>query len=513
MTKKAIIIGAGPAGLTAAYELAKQTSIHPIVLEENTYIGGIACTFNHKGNMIDIGGHRFLSTNEKVLQWWLSFLPLHGEPTKEKTFHDIEKQADVNDPETTDKVMLVRKRVSHIFYIGKFFDYPISLKLKTLINLGLWRTLKVAVGYVYSIFFRRKEKNLKDFIINRFGKPLYGMFFENYTEKVWGVHPAKISASWGPQRINGLSLSKAVLNYLRPFSNVKDMTTKNVEKSLTEQFYYPKYGAGQLWQTVTDELRKMGGEIRFHHKVVGIETYQNKVTAVIAEFKGDKIKFEGDYVFSCMPVKDLIASLSGITIPVNVKAAAKELPYRDFITVGLLVNKLKIKRKKGSHPRNELIPDCWIYIQEPEVKIGRLQIFNNWSPYMVRNPEHTVWLGLEYFCNENDGLWNMSDEKFIDFAVKELENIGLIDNTDVLDSVRIKVKKAYPSYFGSYSRFDSIKDFLNKIDNLYCIGRNGQHRYNNMDHSMLTAFEAVQIVKENRSDKKNLWEVDVEEKD
>ncbi len=505
--KTAIIIGAGPAGLTAAYQLLKETDILPVIFEESNFIGGISRTAQHNGNRIDIGGHRFFSKIDEVNSLWQELLPLQGAPSFDDIKTDTEKSlsADGPDPEKEDKVLLLRNRVSRIYYLRKFFDYPISLKPETFINMGLSRTLKAGFGYIYSCISKKEETSLENFYINRFGKPLYEMFFEDYTEKLWGINPSEISADWGAQRVKGLSLTKALLNIItKPFK--KD---ENVETSLIEQFYYPKKGPGQLWETLADEVEKKGGKILKSHRVTDFTVEAGKISSVFVETPEGKKQFKADYIISTMPVKDLVNGL-GDAIPEDVKLIADALPYRDFLTVGLLVKKLNLENKTKHKTLGDIVPDCWIYIQERDVKIGRLQIFNNWSPYMVKNPENTVWIGLEYFCNEGDDFWNMTDKEFTEFAINELEKIGVINSEDVLDSVRLKVKKAYPAYFGSYKDFPLVRKQLDLIENLYCIGRNGMHRYNNMDHSMMTAIEAVNCIKNNYKDKSSIWNVNTE---
>lgn len=502
--KKAIIIGAGPAGLTAAYEMLKNTDIKPVILEESEFIGGISRTANYNGNRMDLGGHRFFSKSQRVTDLWNEIMPTQGKPAKDDILLGTEKELVEGgaDPETEDEVMLIRRRVSRIFYLRHFFDYPISMKPETFANMGLGRTIKAGFGYIWSCIHKRKENSLEDFYINRFGKPLYSMFFEDYTEKLWGVHPSKIAPDWGAQRVKGLSLSKAVLSVLKKPFVKKD--SKNVETSLIEQFYYPKKGPGQLWETLANKVCAMGGEIIFNKSVDKIDVENGKVTAVYANGE----KFEGDYFISTMPIKDLVASMND-TAPADVSRIAEGLPYRDFITVGLLLKKLKIKNTTKMKTVSNIVPDCWIYIQERDVRIGRLQVFNNWSPYMVKDLEDTVFVGLEYFCSEGDDMWNASDEDFINFAIDELVKIDVIDKNDVLDSTRINVKKAYPAYFGVYSEFDTVREYLDTIDNLYCVGRNGQHRYNNMDHSMLTAMEAVDTIR-GISNRNNIWNVNTE---
>lgn len=504
--KTAIIIGAGPAGLTAAYKLLKETDIKPIILEESEFIGGISRTARYKGNRMDLGGHRFFSKNSEVNQLWQELMPLQGKPAYDDKILGTEKEFAKGgpDPETEDRVMLVRNRLSRIFFLHKFFDYPISLKPETFVNMGFARTVKSGFGYIGSCIVKKEEDSLENFYINRFGRPLYEMFFEYYTENLWGRHPSQISADWGAQRVKGLSLSKAVWNVIsKPFRS-KD----KVETSLIEQFYYPKKGPGQLWEFLADDIRAMGGEILMNTKAKDIllSADGKRVEKVITE---DGRELEADVFFSTMPIKDLVSGMGDVP-PADVKRVAEGLPYRDYITVGLLVKKLKLENKTKTKTLTGNVPDCWIYVQEREVRLGRLQLFNNWSPYMVSDPENTMWIGLEYFCNEGDELWSMGDEEFIKFATDELIKIDVIDAEDVLDATRIKVKKAYPAYFDTYKEFDTVKNYLDGIENLWCIGRNGQHRYNNMDHSMLTAIEAVRAVASGSTDKTTVWNVNTE---
>ena len=507
--KSAVIIGAGPAGLTAAYCLLKETDIVPVVLEEESFVGGISRTVEHNGNRMDIGGHRFFTKSDEVNAIWQEMMPMQGAPSRDDIIlgtTDKPLTEGGPDPEREDRVMLLRRRVSRIFYLKKFFDYPISLKAETFRNMGFGRTVKAGFGYVWSAIFKKKEDSLRNFYINRFGKPLYEMFFEDYTEKVWGINPRDLPADWGAQRVKGLSLMKAVWNVIaKPFRKKGD----KVETSLIEQYKYPKKGPGQLYEYMAAEVEKMGGKIVRGSKVVRVVIEGNRVAKVVALENGREVEYVADEYFSSMPIKDLVAGM-GDAAPADVRRVADGLPYRDFMTVGLLVNKLKIQNKTKLKTVGNIVPDCWIYIQEREVKLGRLQIFNNWSPYMVADPEHTVWIGLEYFCNEGDEYWNMSDSDFINFAIGELSSIGIIDKSDVIDSVRIKVKKAYPSYFGVYSEFGTVRNFLSGIDNLWCIGRNGQHKYNNMDHSMLTAVEAVRHIARGDRDKNAIWDVNTE---
>src|SRR3989338_7624627 len=427
--KTAIIIGAGPAGLTAAYELLKNTDIKPIIFEMTGDIGGISKTVNYKGNRIDIGGHRFFSKSDQVMKWWQNILP-------------IEKSAEnINGPsvQKTDQVMLVRKRLSRIFFLKKFFNYPISLNFNTLSNLGWVRVAKIGFSYFKARLLPIKpEKSLEDFFINRFGRELYLTFFKDYTQKVWGQPCERIKPEWGAQRVKGLSISKAIFHFLNNiFLKSSSVNQKKTETSLIEQFLYPKFGPGQLWQTVAKIIEQKGGELHLKHRVVGFKNQGNRITAVevLDETTGQRVTYAADYFFSSMPVKDLIEFL-GDSVPPAVIEVARGLVYRDFITVGLLLKQLKIKNGASDN----LIADNWIYIQEREVKLGRLQIFNNWSPYLVKD-QNTVWIGLEYFCNEGDELWSKGDSEFIDFAINELAQIGIIDKADVSDSTIIRMPK------------------------------------------------------------------------
>lgn len=507
--KRVIIIGAGPAGLTAAFQLLKNTEIKPTILEESEFVGGISRTAVYKNNRMDLGGHRFFTKNGQVMGIWEKLMPIQGSPSMDDIIlgREFNWSPDGPNPEREEKVFLLRNRVSRIFYLRKFFNYPISLSVETFANMGFVRTMKAGFGYMASIIHKRKEKSLEDFYINRFGKPLYEMFFEDYTEKVWGVHPSKIAPDWGTQRVKGLSLFKVIMSFLlKPFT-----PSSKRETSLIEEFYYPRLGPGQLWEAMADEITKMGGEIVFQTSVNKLSFTKANVVELQALTKDGKIvNYLAETLFSSMPIKDLVNAMGDVP-PQEVSQVASRLPYRDFITVGLLLNKLLIKNKTKLKTMSNIVPDCWIYIQEHDVKLGRIQIFNNWSPYLVERPEDTVWIGLEYFCNEGDEKWNMKNEDYIKNAIDELQKIGIIHKEDVLDSTIIKVKKAYPGYFGSYNSFGTVKNYLNSIDNLYCIGRNGQHRYNNMDHSMMTAIEAVNCYCNNTKSKDTIWNVNTEE--
>jgi protoporphyrinogen oxidase len=514
MPKTAILIGAGPAGLTAALEFLRRSDVHPIVLEASHEIGGISRTIRHNGNRIDIGGHRFFSKSDRVMNWWMDLMPPEASEDTQHALRHQNKQRTLKTtvhgltPETTDLVMLVRPRKSRIYFLRRFFDYPIKLTGDTLRKLGITRTLKIGVSYLWAKLFPRKvETSLEDFLINRFGRQLYLTFFKSYTEKVWGVPCEVISAEWGAQRIKGLSLTTAVLHFLKKaFSSSKEdaIQQKGTETSLIEKFLYPKYGPGQLWEHAADQIRSQGGEILLGWRATRVFVQGDAVTAVEAVSDGgERRRFEADYVFSTMPVRELIDAID-TPIPAEVREVSDGLQYRDFITVGLLVNDLTVREADGGP-----LKDNWIYIQEPDVLVGRLQIFNNWSPYLVADPTKT-WIGLEYFCYQTDALWKMADEDLKKFAISEVEKIGILRAADVTDAHVVRVPKTYPAYFGTYDRFHVIREFLDRFHNLYLVGRNGMHKYNNQDHSMLTAMTAVDNIIAGVQGKDNVWSINTE---
>jgi protoporphyrinogen oxidase len=507
--KKVLIIGAGPAGLTAAYELlTKSKEYEVVVFEGSDVFGGISKTVNYKGNRMDMGGHRFFSKAPEVNEWWDKMMPMQGAPSKDDIMlsRQIPLSAEGPDPDKEDVVMLTRHRVSRIFFDGKFYDYPISLKPATFKNMGFANTMKCGFSYLGAMFHKLPEDNLENFYINSFGRKLYSMFFEYYTENLWGRHPSEIDASWGAQRTKGLSIGGILKDV---FGKVFHVKNRKVNTSLIEQFKYPKLGPGELWEVTAGKVEQLGGTIIKEAEVTKLHKEGNRITSLTYVKDGKECSMDGDVFISSMPLKDLVGGMNDV--PDEPSKIAAGLPYRDYMTLGVLVKKLNLENKTDMKTVGNIVPDCWVYVQDRSVKMGRFQIYNNWSPYMVKDLENTVWVGLEYFCNEGDDFWNMTEAQFAKLGTEEMVRIGLISSLDdVLDSHMEKVKKAYPAYFDTYDQIDTLVDYLNTIDNLYCVGRNGQHRYNNLDHSMMTSFEAVKCIITGNTDKTAIWNVNTE---
>jgi protoporphyrinogen oxidase len=515
--KTAVIVGAGPAGLTAALELLRRSNVMPIVIEADSQVGGISKTINYRGNRMDLGGHRFFSKSDWVMRWWQEILPVAaGQAASESVRINYQQQSATFKPEAlsqqhSDAVMLVRRRLSRIFYRRRFYDYPLTLNAATLKNLGPAEVLRIGLSYGRAqLSPKTPEITLKDFLVNRFGERLYRTFFKEYTEKVWGVPCEDISAEWGAQRIKGLSIAKAVAHAMAaPFRKSRDLRQKGTETSLIEQFLYPKFGPGQMWEEVARRVCERDGQVRLQQRIVGIQREGHRVTGVDVRdaVTGSAQRVPCDYLISTMPVRDLVTSLK--PEDAQIQHLADALPYRDFVTVGLLLRRMNTSHARKGHNRgNGMPPDNWIYVQEPDVRMGRIQVFNNWSPAMVADSS-TIWLGLEYFCREGDDLWSLDKAQFTDLAARELERMGLIDRTDVIDGTIVRVPKAYPAYFGVYSEFGKIRSYLDSIPNLFPVGRNGMHRYNNQDHSMLAANAAVTAI-ESGGNKSDIWNINVD---
>lgn len=450
--KKVVIIGAGPAGLTAAYELCKE-GVESVILEKDDVVGGISRTVNYKGFLFDIGGHRFFTKVKAIDALWREIL---GE-----------------------KKFLRRNRLSRIYFNKKFFFYPLKAT-NALLGLGIWNCIGMVTSYMKAQLFPKKpERSFEDWISNRFGRRLYETFFKTYTEKVWGIPCHEISADWAAQRIKGLSLVSTIKNAL--LANQSGEKSEII-KTLIDSFDYPEKGPGMMWEIVADRVKEQGSDLRMNSSVDRILWDRGRVTAVETTCGVNKEIISGTEFISSMPMRELVVKLDPEP-PAEVVDAAKKLGYRDFLTVSLIVNKA------------DLFKDNWIYIHDPDVRVGRIQNFKNWSPAMVPDPSKTC-LGLEYFCFEGDDLWTMADEDLIALGSSELAALGLVDAADITDGAVVRMPKAYPIYDDVYQQaVNVIREFLSEhLPNVYLVGRNGMHKYNNQDHSMLTAMLSVKNI-------------------
>jgi protoporphyrinogen oxidase len=518
MSDPVIVIGAGPAGLTAALELTRAGRTGVTVLEATADIGGLSKTVAYKGNRIDIGGHRFFSKSDWVMDWWREMLPVampeggFGHEEVRLGYQGASRllgRGEVSARESEESVMLLRNRLSRIYWGGQFFDYPLKPGLDMVRKLGATKCVALGASYAAAMAKPiRPERSLEDFLINRFGRRLYRQFFKEYTEKVWGVPCHEISAEWGAQRIKSLSVTKLLAHALRKLAPGR--ADSGSATSLIEHFLYPKYGPGQMWETAARRFEAAGGRLVRGAQVSRIERDGHRVTGVVATMPdGQTQRFDAGHVVSTMPVRELLQAMRPAPTP-EVLEVGQGLQYRDFITVGLLYRKLR-RTPASMGGATNLVPDNWIYIQDPGVKVGRLQIFNNWSPYMVADPG-TVWVGLEFFARDDDELWALSDDELKALAVREMQQLKLADEADALDATVIRMPKAYPGYFGAaYSRFDTVRGWLDGLPNLYLVGRNGMHRYNNQDHSMLSARVAVQEILAGGGDHAAIWDVNIDD--
>jgi len=458
-TKKIAIIGAGPAGLTAAYLLGKERQEVTVFETDPKYVGGISRTETYKGYHFDIGGHRFFSKSKEIEDFWSEIL---GDD------------------------MLERPRSSSIYYNEQFFSYPL-VAVEALKKLGIMQSALCVMSYMQSRIFRnRRPENFEEWVSNEFGKRLYRIFFKTYTEKVWGVPCTEISADWAAQRIKGLSLSSAIKNAVIPNKHHNG----SVIKTLIDSFRYPKYGPGMMWEVCAAKAIDMGVQIKMDAKVSALEYADGEWTVTLSN--GETHKGFSD-VISSAAIRDILPHLTP-ALPTVAMNAAKKLSYRDFLTVVLIM-----KDKKH-------FTENWIYIHDPSVKVGRIQNFKSWSPYMVPDSDMACF-GLEYFCFEGDGLWNAKDQELIALGKKEIEKIGIADAADVLDGYVVRQPKAYPVYDNGYSeKIEEIKLALNNYPGLHLVGRNGMHKYNNQDHSMMTAILAVKNILSGQ-ELYNLWHV------
>ena len=441
---RVVIIGAGPGGLTAAYLLAKQ-HVAVTVFEADDVVGGLARTAQYKGYRFDMGGHRFFT---KI-------------PPVEALWHEILGPEFISVP-----------RLSRIHYNGKFFDYPLKAS-NALRGLGLWNAFRIALSYLDArLRPSLVEETFEQWVSNRFGRRLYRIFFKTYTEKVWGIPCSEIRAEWAAQRIQGLSLARAILS-----ATSLNKRSTNV-KSLIHQFQYPRLGPGQMWELTRDRVETMGGAVLLGHTVTAIEECHGRAIAVRARTPAGERRVEAEHFICTMPIRSLVRALEPAP-PCRIRAAAEALRYRDFLVVALVIQQAN------------LFPDNWIYIRTPGVKVGRIQNFNNWSRAMVPDPEKTC-LGLEYFCFKGDALWTSSDADLIALATRELQQLGLVDPRRVVDGTVVRMPKAYPIYDGAYREcLRCVRSYVDPIPNLHLVGRNGMHKYNNQDHSMLTAMMSV----------------------
>ena len=463
--RRVVIIGAGPAGLTAAYELGK-AGIPSVVLERERQVGGLAKTIKHEGFRFDIGGHRFYT---KVA-------------AAERVWREVLSDAD----------FLRRKRLSRIYYDNKFFDYPLRAP-SVLFRLGLWQGSLILASYLRArLRPEPDEQTFEQWVTNRFGRRLYRIFFKPYTEKVWGIPCNEITAEWAAQRIKGLSLASVVRDFL--LGQPRGSGKRAVVKSLIDEFDYPRLGPGMMWEAMAELVRERGGRVRAGASVERIHWTGDAVESVEIETDGGVETLRGTHFISSMPLRELVAKLSPAP-PAEVAAAAERLQYRDFLTVALVVN------------RRDLFPDNWIYIHDPGVKLGRVQNFKNWSPDMVPDADKTC-LGLEYFCFNGDRLWSMPDDELVELGKRELAQLGLAAAEEVEGGTVVRVPRAYPVYDSTYKQSLAVlRRFFDSINNLQLVGRNGMHRYNNQDHSMLTAMLAVKNIQGASHD---LWEVNAE---
>ena len=458
--KRVVVIGAGPAGLTAAYELAK-LNLRPLVLEKGERVGGLACTEDYKGFFFDMGGHRFFTKVKEVNAMWQQIL---GEK------------------------FMRRPRLSRIYYNQKFFDYPLK-PLNALAGLGLWESILISLSYIkWRVRPYPREETFEQWVTNRFGKRLFQIFFKAYTEKVWGISCSELKAEWAAQRIKDLSLKTVLLSmFVKP---------KKTIKTLIDQFDYPQQGPGMMWNAVKEQVERRGGLVRLNTNVAAIRIKGNCIDSVLVANNGHREIIQGTDFISSMPITEFIKKLDPAP-PREVLEAAEKLKYRDFLTVCLIVNK------------PNLFPDNWIYIHDPEVKLGRIQNFKNWSPDMVPDVGKTS-LGLEYFCTEGDELWKMSDAELIELGKQELERIGLALPADIDDGCVFRVAKAYPIYDSDYGDYlATVKNFVSRVENYQTIGRNGLHRYNNQDHSMVTGMLAVRNL--TTGEHHDLWSVNTDQ--
>ncbi len=490
--KVAVIIGAGPAGLSLAYELIEKNSdIKPVIIEKLPCVGGLSRTVYFDNLGVEIGPHRLHTKDEYLKSVWEKMLPFQNAPAPDDIYakRNIKYPEKGLDPNTNDNVMLIKRRFSTIIYNKKLFPYPIKLNFNIIKKLGFLTTIKAGFSYIKSMFFKLEENCLENFMVNRFGRVLYNIFFKDYTTKVWGVSPKILSAEWGSERIRKLSLLKTVMNAI--LSNFKFIKFQK-EASLIDQFYYPKFGCSQLWNTMADYIVQHGGEIIYNSEFVDFDTDNGEIKSMHYKNNGEIKEIKGDYYISSIAISDLIKGFSNP--PQDVKEDALNLPYRDHILVSFYTTEFNIENTTDFPTPNNKAPDSWIYLQEPDALAARFTIVNNWSPWLVGDFKTNYLLSLEYFTNEGDDFWNKSDDEIIEIAKTECLKYNICRPNSILKTHVIREHKAYPSYWGTYKNINRIKEYFASFRNLRLMGRNGIHRYNNMDTAMISGINVAREI-------------------
>ena len=500
--KKVIIIGAGPAGLTAGYDLLSKSSDYEVtIVEESSVVGGLCARLENEENVLDAGGHMFISKNPAVKNFWTSILPAQGVPSKDDKL--IDRYCKIHnggpDPDVEEDVILSREKLTRIYKDNKFYESPIKFNKDAVKNFGIATSIKSGFSQIGGNVFKHKETSLEDYYMNRFGKQLYQMFIEEYIEKIWGREASRIHADFGV--VSEKSLIAPIIS-----AEKKNEDYEKLPAPYAARYYYPKYGAYQMWETVADRFIEKGGSIHKNCKVTGVTIMNDKIHSVRCSADGDEFVVNCDYLISSMPVRDLILGMDNADPAVIL--AAENLSYRGMVSVCVELTEIKWKNDTEDYKTvDNAIPDSVIYVSNPNVKVSRIQVYNNFSPYMVRNPEH-FYLGLNYYCNEGDYYWSMGNRDWRKTVINDLVKLGIIDSEEkVVGYNKTKFSKAFPSYYDGYENFDKIKKYLNKFENLYCVGRNGQHRFSSIDESMKTSFEAVKNILGYVKSKDNIWDV------
>lgn len=506
--KKVIIIGAGPAGLTAGYDLLSKSSEYEVtIVEESSVVGGLCARHENEENVLDAGGHMFISNNAAVKRFWNSILPSQGVPSKDDLI--LDRYCKISNggpnPSEIEDVLLSRERITRFYKDTKFYETPIRFNKENVKNIGFATSIKSGFSQIGGNVFKHKENSLEDYYIKRIGKQLYSMFLEEYLEKVWGKKPSQMGNEWG-----AISEKNTITPCVTMEKSVKDYEKANATSAA--RYYYPKYGAYQMWEAAADRFIEMGGSIHKNCKVTSITTNQNRITSVKCSADGDEFVVRCDYLISSMPIRDLIMGMDNVDY--NVKLVAETLSYRGLVSVLVELTDMVWKNDSDEYKTlDNIIPDSFIYINNLNVKVSRIQVYNNFSPYMVRNNDH-YYLGLNYYCNEGDYYWSMNNRDWQKTVESDLMKLGIIrTENSIVGFNKVKYSKAFPAYYDGIENLELIKNFLNRFDNLYCVGRNGQHRFSNIDESMKTSFEAVKNILGYVRTKDNIWNVNDKEDD